>query len=100
MKLRLTNQRGRESLYIAEVQHFLRAVNGSGNVLRLGVCMLHVAQASKHDSGMVRANLPSNDAQSQAVKVMAVDISELDTKLVTAKEGSKLFGMVSKVCVR
>ena len=30
----------------------------------------------------------------QAQTVLAVDISELDTKLVTAKEGNKLYGIV------
>jgi hypothetical protein len=33
---------------------------------------------------------------SQAQQVLAVDISELDIKLVTGKEGNKLFGLVYK----
>ncbi len=31
---------------------------------------------------------------SRTQQVLAVDISELDTKLVTATEGTKLFGLV------
>jgi len=31
---------------------------------------------------------------SRTQQVLAVDISELDTKLVTATEGNKLFGLV------
>ncbi len=33
---------------------------------------------------------------SRTQQVLAVDISELDTKLVTATEGNKLFGLVYK----
>ncbi len=33
---------------------------------------------------------------SRTQQVLAVDISELDTKLVTATEGTKLFGLVYK----
>ena len=81
-------------MYIAEIIHFLRATNGTNDVLRLAVCKLWQAKpamqgehASDHEDFIV-ARL------SGRAETMAVDISALDTKLVTAKSGNKLYGMV------
>ena len=42
-KLRFISRHGTETLYIAQILHFLRAVNGDGDVLRLAVCKLYAA---------------------------------------------------------
>ncbi|KAL3132138.1 hypothetical protein ABBQ32_008748 [Trebouxia sp. C0010 RCD-2024] len=42
-KLRFIRRHGKETLYIAQIKHFLRAVNGDGHVLRLAVCELYGA---------------------------------------------------------
>ena len=54
------------------------------------VCTLYPARYDKAENVMT-ASLSSRIQQ-----VLAVDISELDTKLVTATEGNKLFGLVYK----
>ena len=89
-KLRFVSRHDTESLFIAEIQQFLRVVNADAEVLRLAVCKLHPAKYGRVEDVMT-ASLSSRTQQ-----VLAVDISELDTKLVTATEGTKLFGLVYK----
>ncbi len=78
------------SLFIAEIQQFLWVINTDVEVLRLAVCKLYSARYGRGE-GVMPASLSSRTQQ-----VLAVDISELDTKLVTATEGTKLFGLVYK----
>ena len=72
------------------IQQFLRVINADAEVLRLAVCKLYPARYGRAEDVMT-ASLSSRTQQ-----VLAVDISELDTKLVTATEGTKLFGLVYK----
>ncbi len=85
-KLRFVSQHDTESLFIAEIQQFLRVVNAHAEVLRLAVCKLHPARYGRVEDVMT-ASLSSRTEQ-----VLAVHISELDT----ATEGTKLFGLVYK----
>jgi len=57
-------------------------------VLRSAVCKLYAGRYSRAEGVMI-ASLSSHTQQ-----VLAVDISELDTKLVTAMERHKLSGLV------
>ncbi len=95
-KLRFISRHGTESLFIAEIQHFLRAVNGAADVLRLAVCKLYPATYGLPDMRSVEDIMTATLQGRQAQTVLAVDISEFDTKLVTAKEGNKLYGLVYK----
>jgi len=70
--------------------HILWVINADAEVLRLAVCKLNPARYGTAEDVMT-ASLSSRTQQ-----VLAVDISELDTKLVTATEGNKLFGLVYK----
>ncbi len=79
-----------ESLFVAEIQQFLRGISVDAEVLRLAVCKLYPARYSIAED-VVTASLSSRMQQ-----VLAVDISDLDTKLVTATERTKLFGLVYK----
>ena len=89
-KLRFVSRHDTESLFIAEIEQFLRVINADAEVLRLAVCKLYPARYGCSEDIMTAS------LSSQAQQVLAVDISELDTKLVTGKEGSKLFGLVYK----
>jgi len=89
-KLRFVSWHDTESLFIAEVQQFLRGINADAEVLRLAVCKLYPARYGRAED-VVTASLSSRMQQ-----VLAVGTSELDTKLVTATEGTKLFGLVYK----
>ncbi len=89
-KLRFVSWHDTESLFIAETQQFLRGISVDAEVLRLAVCKLYPARCSRAEDVMT-ASLCSHTQQ-----VLAVGISELDTKLVTATEGTKLFGLVYK----
>ena len=89
-KLRFVSWHDTESLFIAEIQQFLRGISVDAEVLRLAVCKLYPARYGRAEDVMTTS--PSSHIQ----QVLAVDISELDTKLVTAKEGTKLFGLVYK----
>ena len=97
-KPRPVNGRGVESLYIAEIHHFLRAINidinGAEDVLRLAVCKLYPAVYGLLGMPSSTEILSAAIRRSQPHKVLAVDISQLDTKLVTAKEGNNLFGIL------
>ena len=76
-----------KSKFIAEIQQFLQVINADAE---LAVCKLYPARYDRVEDVMT-ASLSSRTQQ-----VLAVDISKLDTKLVTAKEGTKLFGLVYK----
>ena len=76
-----------ESPFIAAV---LWVISADAEVLISAVCTLYPARYDKAENVMT-ASLSSRIQQ-----VLAVDISELDTKLVTATEGNKLFGLVYK----
>lgn len=80
-------------LYIAEVLHFLRAVNCDGGMLRLAVCRLYAASYGLSIMCATRDIMAASLQSTQPLPVVAVDISSLDTKLVTAKENNKLYGM-------
>ncbi|DBA87963.1 TPA: hypothetical protein ACH3X1_004948 [Trebouxia sp. C0004] len=95
-KLRFITRHGSETLYIAEVQPFLRAVNGAADVLRLAVCKLYPARYGLPDMRSTEDIMTAKFQSQNAQTVLAVDVSELDTKLVTAKEGDKLYGIVYK----
>ncbi|DBA87692.1 TPA: hypothetical protein ACH3X1_004699 [Trebouxia sp. C0004] len=86
-KLRFITRTGGEQLFIAEILHFLRAINPDGNVLRLAVCKVYAARYRSSSTDIMSASL-------NTPKTLAVEVSELDTKLVTAKEGNTLYGMV------
>jgi len=93
-KLRFISRHGTETLYIAQILHFLRAVNGDGDVLRLAVCKLYAASYGLPNMRATEDIMTASVQGTQPESVLAVDISSLDTKLVTAKEGNKLFGLV------
>jgi len=59
-----------ESLFIAEVHHFLRGINADAEVLRLAVCKLYPARYGRAEDVMT-ASLSSRTQQ-----VLAVGISE------------------------
>ncbi|DBB05418.1 TPA: hypothetical protein ACH3X1_012384 [Trebouxia sp. C0004] len=86
-KLRFITRTGGEQLFIAEILHFLRAINPDGNVLRLAVCKVYAARYRSSSTDIMSASL-------NMPKTLAVEVSELDTKLVTVKEGNTLYGMV------
>ncbi|DBA84634.1 TPA: hypothetical protein ACH3X1_005997 [Trebouxia sp. C0004] len=86
-KLRFNARTGGKQLFIAEILHFLRAINPDGNVLRLAVCKVYAARYRSSSTDIMSASL-------NTPKTLAVEVSELDTKLVTAKEGNTLYGMV------
>ena len=64
--------------------------NAAAEVLSLAVCKLHPARYGTAEDVMT-ASLTSCTQQ-----VLAVDILELDIKLVTALQGNKLFKLVYK----
>jgi len=84
-KLRFVSQTQRA----CSLQQFLRVIR-SAQVGSTLVCKLYPARYGRAEDVMT-ASLSSCTQQ-----VLAVDISELDTKLVTATEGNKLFGLVYK----
>lgn len=73
-------------------------MNGKGDVLRLAVCELYAASYGIPGRRPFHTNaqdvMTASLQSSQPPKVLAVDISSLDTKLVTAKDDNKLFGLV------
>ena len=96
-KLRFISRHGRETLYIAQIQHFLRAVNGDGHMLRVAVCELYGASyglpGMRASEDIMTASLQS----SQPRPVLAcVGVSTLDTELATAKADKVLYGFVYK----
>ena len=97
-KLRFITRNGTENLYIAESQQFLRVINGDADVLRLAVCKLYPAKYGIPGMHATQDIMTASLNNQAALEVLAVDISELDTKLVTAKEDSnyklQLYGMV------
>ena len=93
-KLRFISRHGKETLYIGQIQHFLRAVNGDGDVLRLAVCELYAASYGLPGMRATEDIMTASLQSSQPRRVLAVDISSLDTKLVTAKDDNKLFGLI------
>lgn len=95
-KLCFISRTGNASLFIAEVQYFLRAINGAGSVVRLAVCKLHPTRFGLPNVRTTQDIITATLSTSQGVgpEIAAVDISALDTKLVTAKDGNKLFGIV------
>jgi hypothetical protein len=86
-KLRFVSWHDTEIQFIAEIQQFLQVINADAE---LAVCKLYPARYDRVEDVMT-ASLSSRTQQ-----VLVVDISKLDTKLVTAKEGTKLFGLVYK----
>ena len=87
-KLRFISRNDNESLFIAEIQHFSRAAQGSCVPLRLAVCKLYPARYGRDDM------TATFKADEHAPEIRVVDISELYTKLVTAVDGGKLCSMV------
>jgi len=69
-KLRFVSWHDTESLFIAEVHHFLRGINADAEVLRLAVCKLYPARYGRAEDVMT-ASLSSRTQQ-----VLAVGISE------------------------
>jgi len=84
-KLRFVSQTHRA----CSLQQFLRVIR-SAQVGSTPVCKLYPARYGRAEDVMT-ASLSSRTQQ-----VLAVDISEMDTKLGTATEGNKLFGLVCK----
>ena len=80
VKLRFVHQTQRASSQ-------LWVKNAAAEVLRLAVCKLHPARYGTAED-VLTASLTSR------TQVLAVDILELDTKLVTALQGNKLFKLV------
>ena len=66
----------------------LGGVNADAEVLRLALCKLNPARYGRAEDAM------TGSLSSCAQQVLAVDFSELDTKLVIAMKRHKLFGMV------
>ena len=89
VKLRFVSPSNRETLFIAEIQHFLRASHEGADAIRLAVCNLYPAQYGSRSTDLMTATMDQAHPE-----VCAVAISELDTKLVTAVDGGKLYGMV------
>ena len=84
-KLRFVSQTRRA----CSLQQLLQVIK-TAQVGSTVVCKLYPARYGRVEDVMT-ASLSSRTQQ-----VLAVDISELDTKLVTATEGNKLFGLVYK----
>ena len=99
-KLRFISRHGTETLYIAQIFHLLRAVNGDGDVLRLAVFKLYAASYGLPNMRATEDLMTASVQGAQPESVLAVDISSLDTKLVTAKEGNKRFGLVLQKYLR
>ncbi|KAL0024476.1 hypothetical protein WJX77_008155 [Trebouxia sp. C0004] len=76
-KVRFFTRTDREDLYVAAIQHFLRVVTDAVDSIRLAACKLVPAKYG-HCEDILTANLASSMQQ-----VRAMDIAELDTKLVT-----------------
>jgi hypothetical protein len=85
-KIRFSTRTDGEDLYVAAIQHFLRVVIDAGDIIRLAVCKLY-----GHCEDILTAKLASSKQQ-----MLAMDIAELDTKLVTAVQNDRLFGLVYK----
>ena len=62
--------------------------------MRLAVCRLYAASYGLSNMRATWDIMAASLQSTQDLPVMAVDISSLDTKLVTAKENKKLYGMV------
>ena len=58
------------------------------------MCRLYAASYGLSNVRATRDIMAASLQSTQDLPVMAVDISSLDTKLVTAKENNKLYGMV------
>lgn len=95
-KLRFITRTGTATLFIAEIQHFLRVTNAAAEVLRLAVCKVYPATyglpGMRATQDILSASLGLGNQQE--IETLAVDISELDTKLLTAKDDSKVYGIV------
>ncbi len=87
-KVRFSTHTDREDLYVAAIQHVLRVVTDAGDIIRLAVCKLIPAKYG-HCEDILTVKLASSMQQ-----VLAMDIAELDTKLVTAVDNNRLFGLV------
>jgi len=79
-----------ESTFIAAVHAGHQCRCRSARVGSTPVCKLYPARYGRAEDVMTAS------LSSRAQQVLAVDISELDTKLVTAKKGIKPFGLVYK----
>ena len=66
----------------------MRVINAEAEVLRVAVCSRCPARYSRTE-GVMTVSLSSCTQQ-----VLAVNFSELDTKVVTATEGNKPSGLV------
>lgn len=93
-KLRFITSTGTENLFIAQIQHFLRVVNGDAQVLRLAICKVFPATYGVPQMRSTQHIMSASLSNKQAHQTLAVDISELDTKLVTAQTNNKLYGIV------
>ncbi len=89
-------RQGAESLFIAEIQRFLQAVSGAADVLRLAVCKRYPASLGLPDMHSTEDSMKAIPQSRHAQTVLAVDISKLDTKLVAAEEGKRLYELVCK----
>ena len=87
-QLRFLTATNREHVYIAEVQHFVRAISADGQlpVLRLAVCRLMRAT----DNGMC---LKVTAGQLASTDIAMVEVDRIDHKLVSALDGNTLYGM-------
>ena len=81
-------------MYTAEIIHFVRATNCVNDVLSLAVCKLWQARPAMQGEHACDQEDCIVARLSGRAEVMAVDISALGAKWVTAKAGNKLYGMV------
>ena len=95
-KVQFASQTRRETPYIAKIQYFLRAVHAAGDVLRLAVSELLAATYGLPGMRETEDIMIASLQGTQSPRVLAVDITSLDTKVVTGKDGNKLDGLVYK----
>ena len=86
VKLRHQTSQGAEVLYIAKILHFVKATNSEGASKRLAACQLFQASLQ----GEVRK---ASVARPMAETFM-IEIDLLDAKLVTARHGTSIWGML------
>ena len=77
---------GQRQPHIAEIQHFVRASRGDGQVKRLASCRL--MKATVGEEGLLKVT----PGQARSTESALVDIDMIDCKPVTAWDGPTLYG--------
>ena len=86
--LRFVSPSNMESLFVAEIQHFLHA-HESASAIHLAVCELYPAKCGSQNADMMTAATHGVQPEAHAVATF-----ELDTEQVIAVDKGKLHGIM------